>query len=66
MRAPEIMVSFTTRALQPPSMCRGASSTVPTAINASGEVVGYYDDSTGVHGFIDDKGTFITIDPPGG
>jgi hypothetical protein len=36
------------------------------SINASGQIVGfYYDSSNHAHGFLDNNGTFSTIDPPG-
>src|SRR5262249_10074496 len=37
----------------------------PHIINASGQIVGYYEDGNGVHGFLDDHGIFTTIDVPG-
>jgi hypothetical protein len=38
-----------------------------TSINAAGEIVGSYSDSSGIsHGFLYRKGTFTTIDFPGG
>src|SRR5947209_2885108 len=51
-------VSFTR--IDPP----GATMTIPLAINNSGEVVGYYHNSTGSYGFIEEKGVFISIAPP--
>ena len=36
-----------------------------SSINASGQVTGFYTDSTGDHGFVYSNGTFITIDVPG-
>jgi uncharacterized membrane protein len=39
---------------------------VAEAINSSGEIVGGYIDSARVvHGFLDNQGVFLTIDPPG-
>ena len=36
------------------------------AINDSGQIVGSYNDSSGrLHGFLDSRGTYTTIDPPG-
>jgi probable HAF family extracellular repeat protein len=43
-----------------------STSTVGLGINDSGQVVGFYDDSSGEeHGFLDSGGTYTTIDPPG-
>jgi uncharacterized membrane protein len=40
--------------------------TVANGINASGQIVGTYQDSVGFHGFeLTTKGIFITIDVPG-
>jgi probable HAF family extracellular repeat protein len=38
--------------------------TYPTAINDAGQVVGYYIDSSGFHGFLYSGGAFTTIDDP--
>jgi probable HAF family extracellular repeat protein len=44
----------------------GSTYTVVESINASGEIVGYYQDSNHVqHGFLDNNGIYTTIDPPG-
>ena len=43
----------------------GASYTVAIGINPSGQIVGIYVDSTGVHGFLYDRGVFTPIDVPG-
>jgi uncharacterized membrane protein len=43
----------------------GASSTVPSGINSEGDIVGYYLNATGTHGFLLKKGVFNTIDVPG-
>lgn len=43
----------------------GAKHTVASGINDRGEIVGYYDDSTGTHGFQLRNGEFATIDFPG-
>lgn len=44
----------------------GSMATSPTAINAGGEVAGYYLDASSVqHGFVDLAGTITTIDPAG-
>ena len=41
-------------------------STVTAAINNSGEIAGFFTDSSGVtHGFIDNGGMFSTVDPVG-
>lgn len=43
-----------------------AVSTVTAAINNFGDIAGFYTDSSNViHGFIDDNGTFTTVDPTG-
>jgi len=39
--------------------------TTVTGINASGSIVGFYEASAVVHGFLLSGGTYITIDPPG-
>jgi PEP-CTERM motif len=40
--------------------------TTAAAINNKGEIAGFYVDSAGVtHGFVDNGGTFLTIDPTG-
>jgi ABC-type glycerol-3-phosphate transport system substrate-binding protein len=38
--------------------------TYPTGINNNDEVVGYFGDATGAHGFADVGGVFTTIDDP--
>jgi hypothetical protein len=45
----------------------GSVFTVPSSINLSGQVTGYYNDSSGVaHGFLREvDGTIISFDPPG-
>ncbi len=44
----------------------GSTGTTVTGINAGGEIVGYYEDASGVsHGFTDINGAFTTIDPSG-
>ena len=43
----------------------GASSTEAVGINNAGQVVGFFADSRGVHGFINTSGTFTTLDVPG-
>jgi probable HAF family extracellular repeat protein len=43
----------------------GASATWATGINDSGEIVGYFDDSKGTHGFVYVEGQFNKIDVPG-
>ena len=43
----------------------GARFTIPVGINSSGDIVGLYGDTTGVHGFLLSKhGVFSTIDFP--
>jgi probable HAF family extracellular repeat protein len=37
-------------------------STYATGINDKGQVVGYYQNETGIHGFLFDHGTYTTID----
>jgi probable HAF family extracellular repeat protein len=70
--------SFTT--LDDPSAGSGVfifGGTYATGINASGQIVGYYNDSSGAshaflysggsnvaHGFLDSGGTYTTIDDP--
>jgi len=44
----------------------GASYTEATGINDAGQIVGFFVDSKGVHGFLDVKGTLSTIAFPGG
>ena len=46
---------------------KGIGATTAAAINNAGEIVGFYTDTmTGiVHGFVDNGGMFMTIDPPG-
>ena len=44
----------------------GATQTQPMGINNSGQIVGFYwDSSFQSHGFLDENGTFTTIDVPG-
>ena len=44
----------------------GSAETLAQAINASGQIVGYYANCLGhAHGFLDSGGTYTTIDPPG-
>jgi probable HAF family extracellular repeat protein len=42
----------------------GVSYTVGTGINNAGQVVGFFDDATGTHGFLKAGGTFSTLDVP--
>ena len=42
----------------------GASATAPAGINARGQIVGFYDHSGGVSGFLLDDGDFTPIDVP--
>lgn len=39
-------------------------STVATGVNDSGQIVGYFNNSTGRHGFLDTNGVFTAIDFP--
>src|SRR5215470_8188969 len=40
--------------------------TFADAINASGQIIGFYVDNTNVHGFLrQTDGSFVTVDPPG-
>jgi len=39
-------------------------STTPRGINNTGEIVGYFFDANGMHGFLDSGGTFTTVDDP--
>jgi len=53
---------------EPNAMHQNGSGTTPTAINARGTVVGYYEDATvgAVHGFTRDRsGNFVSFDAPG-
>jgi hypothetical protein len=44
----------------------GAVRTVPTGINDSGQIVGWFIDTSRIyHGFLDNSGSFTTIDFPG-
>jgi probable HAF family extracellular repeat protein len=38
--------------------------TAATAINAAGQIVGYFQDGSGTHGFLDVNGTFTTLNDP--
>src|SRR5262249_60184692 len=42
----------------------GVSETQAIGINNRGQIVGFYNDSTGTHGFVDDNGRFDTINVP--
>ena len=42
----------------------GAEQTIPYGINNRGEIVGTYNDSTGQHGFVLERGVFTSIDVP--
>ncbi len=44
----------------------GTVNTIPDAINASGQIVGHYQNSTGAHGFLLSGGSYTRIDVPGG
>jgi probable HAF family extracellular repeat protein len=56
----DISYSFTT--IDVPGASNG---TQVYGINDSGQIVGYYQDSSGVHGFLDTGGSFTTINVPG-
>jgi hypothetical protein len=43
----------------------GATSTFGGGINDAGSLVGYFNDSSGQHGFVDMGGQFTTLDAPG-
>jgi probable HAF family extracellular repeat protein len=43
----------------------GAAATFASGINNAGQVVGFFQDSTGDHGFLDTGGSFTQIDVPG-
>ena len=53
--------SFTFTTIDPP----GAVVTAALGISPSGQIVGFYSDSTGEHGFLYDRGVFTPIDVPG-
>jgi probable HAF family extracellular repeat protein len=42
----------------------GATITVASGINNRGQIVGWFLDATGTHGFLKDGSTFTTIDVP--
>jgi probable HAF family extracellular repeat protein len=54
--------SFTTLDV-PGSFLPGLAPAI--GINASGQIVGYYEDTTGGHGFLLDQGSYTTLDVPG-
>ena len=43
----------------------GATATYAQGINNLGQVVGYYTDATGVHGFVKSGGGYLTLNAPG-
>jgi probable HAF family extracellular repeat protein len=43
----------------------GATSTFVSGINDAGQIVGYFSDSTGLHGFLNTGGSFTQFDVPG-
>ena len=43
----------------------GAEQTHATGINNNGNIVGWYQDGSGTHGFLDVNGSFTTLDVPG-
>jgi probable HAF family extracellular repeat protein len=54
--------TYTYTTIDPP----GSAYTLPESINDLGQIVGSYEDSSGVnHGFLDSGGKYTTIDPPG-
>jgi Big-like domain-containing protein len=55
--SPAQNTGYTYKAISAPD----ATSTVPVAINASGQIAGYYD----THGFVYSNGVYTTIDVPG-
>jgi hypothetical protein len=55
------MTTYTYQTIDPP----GSTYTVAESINTSGEIVGYYQDSSGQCGFLDNNGIYTTIDLPG-
>ena len=56
-----MLYSFTTIDVPGASCC----TTVANGINNSGQIVGYFDDTRGRHGFVDTGGSLSTIDVPG-
>jgi hypothetical protein len=42
-----------------------SDSTVPAGINASADIVGWYRDKIGMHGFLLREGVYTSIDVPG-
>jgi probable HAF family extracellular repeat protein len=55
--------SFTT--IHVPGASSFPSQIVATGINASGQIVGSYQDATGFHDFLYKHGSFTTLDLPG-
>ncbi len=43
----------------------GATNTIASGINNAGQIVGHYNDSSGVHAFIDTSGVITSFDVPG-
>ena len=43
---------------------QGATTTDAWGINNSGQIVGYYQNATGVHGFLYSGGTYTTLNDP--
>ena len=57
--------TYTYTTIDPPGSVYTAG-TIEGNINDKGEVVGFYQDSSGQHGFLlDDHEVYTTIDPPG-
>jgi probable HAF family extracellular repeat protein len=55
------MPVYTYTTLDDPS---ATNSTVPQGINASGQIVGYYNNVSGTHGFLLSGGVYTIIDDP--
>jgi len=60
--------AYTFTTINDPSVVLGATGTGTAAygINNKGQIVGYYVDATGTHGYLDTNGAFTTINAPGG
>ncbi len=48
-----------------PKSTRAGTDTIANGINDAGQIVGYFYNGTGEHGFLDSGGTFTQIDAPG-
>lgn len=53
-----VATSFTFTSIDPP----GSTSTIAYGVNTGGQVVGYYTNASGIHGFLMSAGAFSTID----